>query len=168
MAKPKQMPPAELDAAFGALAEESDRGAAVLAGSMVENALGQYLEEYCCSQAGKRVAEKLFSPTGPIATFSQRSLVASGFGLISKDDHEQLDLIRDIRNHFAHHPLLASFIDQGIAAKTTKLRYYSVAATEPGLSEKEISRMGFLMTCGYFVGRFEGSPKENSDDANES
>jgi DNA-binding MltR family transcriptional regulator len=154
MSKPKPTLPIQRDAAIESLDAESDRGAAVLAGSLVENALGQYLERYCAAKAGIKVVSKLFGPTGPIATFSQRILVATAFGLIERNDQEQLDLIREVRNHFAHDPLSTSFLDAEIQAKTCKLRFYSAAEHFPELAAKGKHRMAFLLTCGYYTGRF--------------
>ena len=116
MSKPKLVTEATTHAALASLSEESDRGAAVLAGSMVENALGQYLEHHCRSYASAPTIERLFGSTGPISTFSQRILIAAAFGLISKTQQRQLDYIRDIRNYFSHHPEHATFSDPQVLA----------------------------------------------------
>jgi DNA-binding MltR family transcriptional regulator len=154
--KPKPTPAAAVDIALDALQSESDRGAAVLAGSLVENALGQFLERYCRTYVGSTVVERLFGPTGPISTFSQRTLVAAAFGLLAKSDYEQLNLVRDIRNHFAHHPLEASFADTEVLAKTKRLRFHALAATDPELRKIGSERMSYLLTCGWLLGRLQG------------
>jgi len=85
---------------------ESDRGAAVLAGSWVENVLGIYLEYSMVDQSS---SHELFSSNGPLATFSQRISIGRAFGILSKNTADTLNYIRKIRNYFAHHPLDASF-----------------------------------------------------------
>jgi hypothetical protein len=65
MSKPKPTLPVQRDAAIESLDAESDRGAAVLAGSLVENALGQYLERYC---AAKAVKPRLVGHTAEVCT----------------------------------------------------------------------------------------------------
>ena len=85
---------------------ESDRGAAVLAGSYVENFLGAYLRS---CMADRSLSEKIFSSNGSLATFSQRIDFAQAFGFLPSGVCRELQLIRKIRNHFAHHPLNASF-----------------------------------------------------------
>jgi len=57
--------------------QETDRGAAVLAGSYAENLLGLYLQSF---MVDKSVAEKMFGAHGSLATFSQRIDFAQGFG----------------------------------------------------------------------------------------
>ncbi|MGH8510875.1 MAG: hypothetical protein ACREU8_05700 [Gammaproteobacteria bacterium] len=56
-----------------------------------------------------KVADDLFGAMGPLASFRQRIAVAYAFGFLSKEDYDNLNLVRRIRNHFAHHPLEASF-----------------------------------------------------------
>ncbi len=92
---------------------ESDRGAAVLAGSLVENYLAIYMKS-------KMVADKsvddLFHGFGPFSTFSQRYKAAYAFGLISKHQKKVLSTIQDIRNEFAHSPFVTKFEKQNISA----------------------------------------------------
>ena len=61
---------------------ESDRGAAVLAGSYVENHLGLYLRSKMIAPS---IADRLFSSDGPLSSFSQRIDLAHAFGFLSKE-----------------------------------------------------------------------------------
>lgn len=85
---------------------ETDRGAAVLAGSYVENFLGIYLT--ACMADGS-VTDRLFGANGPLSTFANRIDFAQAFGFLPSAICADLHLVRKIRNHFAHHPLNASF-----------------------------------------------------------
>ena len=91
---------------------ESDRGAAILAGSSVENFLGIYLHSI---MANKEVGRKLFDANGPLSSFSQRISCAYAFGYIAKHHYEDLNCIRKIRNYFAHHPRSAAFDQSPVA-----------------------------------------------------
>ena len=91
---------------------ESDRGAAVLAGSYVENHLGLYLRSKMIDPS---VADQIFSPDGPLSTFSQRIYFAQAFGFLSKGQCADLHQIKKIRNYFAHHPKQASFNDAPVS-----------------------------------------------------
>ena len=86
--------------------EESDRGAAVLAGSYLESSLGTFLES---KLVDKTLAKKLLGSSGALCTFEQRIDVAQGFGFLNPNLCSMLSFIRKIRNHFAHHPKEASF-----------------------------------------------------------
>jgi DNA-binding MltR family transcriptional regulator len=161
--KPKSTPLVATNSAINSLKSETDRGAAVLAGSMVENALGQFLERHCRVHVKAKDIERLFGSTGPISTFSQRTLVAAAFGLLDSDDCEQLNIVRDIRNHFAHHPMHASFEDVDILGKTKRLRFHDLAVIEPVLRETGSSRMAYLLTCGWLLGALQGSQDGSND-----
>lgn len=54
-----------------------------------------------------KVAERLFGAMRSLATFCQRIAVA--FGFIDKKLYRNIELIRKIRNYFAHRPLERSF-----------------------------------------------------------
>lgn len=88
--------------------DESDRGAAVLAGSYVENYLGTFLESKMVVK-NKKLKDKIFGSNGALSTFSQRIDFARAFGILNSHACDHLDCVRDIRNHFAHHPKEASF-----------------------------------------------------------
>lgn len=91
---------------------ETDRGAAVLAGSYFENHLGTYLESMVVD---KTLIKQIFGTNGFLSTFSQRIDFAQAFGVLSKRDCERMNLVRKIRNHFAHHPKSASFTEQPVS-----------------------------------------------------
>ena len=91
---------------------ESDRGAAVLAGSLVENYLARYMKSKMIDD-GK--IDELFNGFGPFVTFSQRYRSAYAFGLISIQQKQALSRIQDIRNYFAHSPFIATFEEQKIS-----------------------------------------------------
>ena len=86
--------------------DESDRAAAVLAGSLIENYLAKYLISFMIDD--KKVLD-LFDGFGPFASYSQRVSTAYAFGYITKEQKNDLDYIGKIRNHFAHHPHEATF-----------------------------------------------------------
>ena len=91
---------------------ESDRGAAVLAGSLVENYLAMYLKS---NMIDDQKIDDLFHGFGPFSTFSQRCESAYAFGLITIKQKKILSKIKDIRNHFAHKPFIATFEEPPIS-----------------------------------------------------
>lgn len=98
--------------------------------------------------------DELLSNNGPLGTFSARIRVACALAWISDDVQSDLNLIRSIRNEFAHnfdHAL--SFADQAIADKWRALRVAQVlidaneyAASKPhrNLSAEVIRAMGAI------------------------
>ena len=129
---------------------ESDRGAAVLAGSYVENHLGLYLESKMIDPS---VAERIFSSDGPLSTFSQRIDFAQAFGFLSKAQCADLHLIKKIRNHFAHHPKEASFNDKPVSDWVEHLIASKTKTTMPDGTTGTLddARLCYLISAGMFV-----------------
>lgn len=105
-----------------ALTSESDRGCALFAASYLEKALSDLL--YVSFIEDEKIEQDLFDGTAPLSTFSSRIKLAYYTGQISSSVRRDLDKIREIRNHFAHHPEIASFDDQSLSDKSKSL-YFS-------------------------------------------
>ena len=125
-----------------AFESESDRRVAILAGSFAKHALGTFLTH---SVSDKKVAEKLFGPVGPLSSFSQRIAVAYAFGLITRAQYEDFEIIRQIRKHFAHHPLQASFSSPDVQKFLSGLSWYGDPENNGGPHNH---RTAYLITCG--------------------
>lgn len=91
MALPESLDIERLNAMVPSFNKESDRGAAILAGSFLEHYLGLFLQSLTVDNA---VAEKLFGSMGPLSTFSQRIAVAYAFGFIDKESYTNLEHVR--------------------------------------------------------------------------
>lgn len=103
--------------------DESDRGAAVLAGAFIESYLANYIKSHLVEDAPIKT---LFEGFGPMATYSQRREIAYSFGLISTHQYEDLKYIGKIRNRFAHHPLQATFEEDRVASWCRELSLFKV------------------------------------------
>jgi hypothetical protein len=82
------------------MTEQNDRGAAILSASLVENAI-----TYAIQRRNTRFQyhrEKLFENYGPISTFDGKILIATGMGIFGSDTQFNLNIIRHLRNTFAH------------------------------------------------------------------
>jgi hypothetical protein len=128
---------------------ESDRGAAVLAGSYVENFLGLFLR---AQMTDPSLAEKVFSAQGSLSSFSQRIDFAQGFGFLPEKLCAQLHLIRKIRNHFAHHPKSASFSGSPVKEWVKALAASeSVPVGDDKSFKLDDGRLAYLVSAGMFV-----------------
>jgi len=90
----------EVKAFRKALTKETDRGCALFATSYLDKALSDLL--YCALANDKKIENDLFEGNAPLATFSARIKMAFYLGKISKVERRDLDLLRKIRNEFAH------------------------------------------------------------------
>lgn len=130
---------------------ESDRGAAIIAGSFTEHALGTYLHYRV---AEKSLAEKLFGPVGPLSSFSQRIAVAYAFRQISRRQYDDFEAIRQARNHFAHHPLNASFDSPEVQKHIARTSMFNDKdAMQYHQPEGRKCRITYLLTCGILCGQ---------------
>jgi hypothetical protein len=85
------------------LMDESDRGAVIVAAALLEDDLDEILEDIIQRNGvtPKHIKE-MFALNGPLSSFSSKSLICYGFGLISKEIFDDLSQIRKLRNKFAH------------------------------------------------------------------
>ena len=151
MAKPKELSIGEWNEMVGTFHEESDRGAAILAGSFAEHALGQYLKFRI---RDKKVADALFDAMGPLSSFSQRIAIAYAFDFISQVQYEDFETIRKIRNHFAHHPLETTFNTNDIKQLCAALSMFKETSHEQYPAPGERYRIAYLLGCGILCARF--------------
>lgn len=149
MAKPKELSLGEWNQMVVTFREESDRGAAILAGSFAEHALGQYLKFRI---RDKKVADELFNATGPLSSFSQRIAIAYAFDLISSALYKDFETIRKIRNRFAHHPLDTTFNTNDIKQLCEALSMFEETTHEQYPKPGERHRIAYLLSCGMSCG----------------
>jgi DNA-binding MltR family transcriptional regulator len=110
------------------LKNESDRACAILGAAMLDHALGELVRSAMTVEAPAR----LFEGYGPIASFSARIDISLGLGIVSRDEHHDLQLIRKVRNAFAHdanHEL--SFVSELIAQRIGLLKVAAAIFANP-------------------------------------
>jgi hypothetical protein len=105
------------------LFQSSDRVAAIMCAALVEhelmNAISARLED-----AGDVSALFHSGEASPFGTFKQRIVAGKALGIYRAETAADLDLIRDIRNQFAHALLRIDFENEHISATCTDLRHY--------------------------------------------
>lgn len=104
-----------------ALTSESDRGCALFAAAYLNVCLSDLL--YVSLVENKRIEDDLFKGTAPLAAFSSRIKLAYYLGLISMGCRRDLDIIRNIRNTFAHDPEVVSFQTESIRDRCKSLSF---------------------------------------------
>jgi DNA-binding MltR family transcriptional regulator len=114
---------AEVAAFRKALTEESDRGCALFATAYLDKALSDLLYVSVVYEKAKKIEKELFDFNSPLGTFSARIKMAYYMGKISKATRRDLDLLRDIRNKFAHHPNIVTFNDKAVANQCQALGF---------------------------------------------
>ena len=128
---------------------ESDRSADVLAGSFAEHYLATYIRHFMIADSE---VERLFE-RGPLSTFDARINIAYAFRLITKAHRQDLLLIKDIRNRFAHSLQLIDLQRPHIKAMIRKLSIYKTLHSQPlPPNVQKTERDIYLYSIGMFVG----------------
>ena len=84
------------------LTSETDRMHMILAGSTVDDILGEYIKASLPGPLNSDDRSRLYGFDGPLGTFGGRSLFAQAMGIIDRNTRKQIDIIRSIRNAAAH------------------------------------------------------------------
>lgn len=130
--------------------KETDRAAGILAGSFVECSLRDFLLAFLINDAA--VCELFDGPYAPLSTFSARAKLCFAMGLISKGFLRNLDIVREIRNHFAHHPLATSFANPEVEHLCFELSLAKILhEVENKTGRKFGPRDVYLVTIGSIV-----------------
>jgi hypothetical protein len=98
---------------------ETDRGAALVGAALIDNRLERLLRAHFLNDA---TADKLLSSTAPLGTFSARIDASYALGLVTEVEFRECDLIRRIRNEFAHRLHGLTFENQAIANRCRELK----------------------------------------------
>lgn len=80
--------------------EESDRAAVILGAAKLDLLLYQVLQQYLAPSTGSK--DELLDGDSPLGTFSAKILLTNRLGLIDNEFTRSLQLVRKIRNSFAH------------------------------------------------------------------
>jgi len=100
--------------------KESERGAVLVAATMIDDLLGRMILAFLVDH--KDTSRLLDGFNAPLGTLSSRILGAFALGLLSETEYRECENIRKIRNVFAHN-VHASFEDQKVKDICANLSY---------------------------------------------
>ncbi len=105
--------------ATSAFTRQTDRGTALIAAAWLDDALEACLRAFF--RQDKEIADKTLQPDGPLGSFSSRIKMAYLLGIITPSLFSDLEIIRGIRNDFAHLRQSVRFSDQSIKDRCNSL-----------------------------------------------
>ncbi|MDN7899788.1 MltR family transcriptional regulator [Burkholderia cepacia] len=145
--------------------EQDDQAMVLSLATFLEDTLGRLLLAYFRScKATKDLVEGFNAPLG---TFGSRIKSVYAFGLVTDDQFKDMEILRKVRNHFAHNWEDISFERNDIQALIGQLSGYTVdhKPIEGGPREK---LLGTLSTCcmelQVFLGRLVDGMTERAPD----
>jgi hypothetical protein len=124
----------QVQAVTDEIEKQTDRGAAIVAATVIDNVLETLITSRLIELSSKR-REALFDQiNAPLRSLSSKIELAFALGLFNAERKESLHLIRDVRNKFAHridsvsfdHPEIAAIIE---ARVPPKVREYKAMST---------------------------------------
>lgn len=107
------------------LSEETHRGAALVGAAYLDDLLAALLRTVFI----EKCADELLGRERPLGTFYARICLAYSIGLLDEDDYNDLHIVRDIRNAFAHLYDDLSFESESVRAKCDKMHLGQLAET---------------------------------------
>jgi mannitol operon repressor len=125
---------------------EPDRSCAILGTAFLDEQLRALLEAFFLDDP-KRIPEMFEAATGPFSTFSGRIQTAYALGFLAPSELRDLDLIRKIRNEFAHDLHGVTFSTPSVVARCTELtrcNFLQKAVGELTARDRYILRVTFL------------------------
>jgi mannitol operon repressor len=103
------------------LPQEPDRSLAIVAASYLDDLLQSGLRERL--RGSKKELDSFFGRQGFLDSFGARTMLARAIGFIDEKEYHDMELIRRIRNDFAHIPNRRSFEALEIADRCNELKH---------------------------------------------
>jgi len=122
--KSKPAPLSDWKGFYEKLQSETPRAAVIIAAAFMDGWLRQLIANFMVDDT-KAIDDLLGTEDNsdcPLSSFSARIKAAYCLGLISKDEHDDLNTIRRIRNRFAHRMHDLSFDDEEIVSWCNSLQ----------------------------------------------
>lgn len=100
--------------------KETERGAALTAAALLDDLLQKVIEAFLVkNKSGKSLSDGFNAPLG---TLSSRIVACHAMGLISDEEYRECELIRKIRNEFAH-KMKMSFEIEPVRGLSSSMHY---------------------------------------------
>jgi hypothetical protein len=142
----------ETRAAIDEIKQSSDRAACILMSAMVERHLERSILLRLMIPGGDDKTSALFERDGALSTFYGNTHLAYALDLITSEMKSDLDIIRRVRNAFAHSQLPVSFQSQEISREIAKLNHkaYSIFKEDEYTSGSGTQKLIF-MSCSLSI-----------------
>jgi len=114
MAKAKTRSHDEIKSFVEEFKNQTDRGAAIVASAALDDVLTHAIQSRLVPLSNRQI-ESLFGRMRPLSSFSAKIELGTAIGLYDQNFRRALNMIRDVRNQFAHQMGPITFADREIA-----------------------------------------------------
>lgn len=132
----------QLERMADAIKSESERGVVLINATILDEVLKEAIESHLVEHKDVKKLTEGFN--APIGTFHSRILLSFAIGLIPEDEYKQLELIRKIRNEFAHN-VEASFESKSVVSHCWSLAHSPLFANLQDSSPKDVYVMSAVL-----------------------
>jgi DNA-binding MltR family transcriptional regulator len=161
-----------------ALVKESDRGCVIIGATLLAEALEELLKSVCRQTAEdiKATIDPLFQGYAPLSTFSAKIQVSFALGILPRSLRDKIEIVRRLRNDFAHEwgpidfddPRCASRVNLVIGPPSEKKQPTEREFVGPlGPTRQQlVTRIAFALSIQDIVsviGRLEDLAREGTD-----
>jgi len=130
----------------------SDRTAAIVLASWVERELEQWIV-IALPRHDRKTVEKLQGRDGALNSFYSKIHLGYALALYDETTRENLDIIRRVRNAFAHTPQAIDFETDEIRKEVENLNVRTTNSTDPDLATLSEHRRRFTTACAVVLVR---------------
>ncbi len=155
----------DLNRFLSLIGTQDDRAVVLSLATFIEDTLGRLLIAYF--RNCKATKDLIVGFNAPLGTLGSRIKAAYSFGLVTQEQYKDMDLLRKIRNEFAHDWEGVTLERNDIKDMAGELSRYTLdgKVIDGGVRER---LLGTLSTCcielQVFVGRLESGKAEKAPD----
>jgi hypothetical protein len=133
---------------------ESDRGCALIGGSLAENSLEQIIRLHAIQLTNEKL-EDIFGFNAPLGNFSSKIVVAFSFGFIDSEIRDDYERIKEIRNAFAHSQTILDFRNDAVKRGCSGFHAPYPAGMKEYLASENAARRAYVnavIALGHVAG----------------
>ena len=128
----KQVPsPEEYQVAWETVRKDGSRGSVILAATLVEDSLRALLVSRMALGVEKDGPKDLFGPMKPLSGFSAKIRMGFALKLYGEHTFHDLELLRELRNLFAHGKVAIDFNTPGVKWAINQFHCHRRGETDP-------------------------------------
>jgi len=151
-----QQIPESFESLLANLQAESDRGCVLIAAAYLDDTLEMLLRTYFANDAAsvRKAVDPLFSGLGPLSSLSAKTKLAFALKLIDPHQFHNLEMVRKIRNRFAHSFEGAALSSQELADQISSLILTDSAEERMKVRPETVqeAKLRFTIAVSYLIG----------------
>ena len=153
----------KLDQVMRDIFSRSDATSVIICSSVIDLILKELIEKRLVNDSKGRTEELFDDSNGPFNTFSNKIKYCYYSGIISKEIRDELNIIRKIRNKFAHSILSLTFSDEDTKQLINSMSLFrNTNPPEDLIKESENPKSLFRLTAMVVINKILAGQKDGT------